>query len=113
MGCGESKGKSAQEPEEKIEVVFKETGALSLDRFFESAKELTDNFKALREPLVEAKENFFFISKFYEVPGATVKHSFLGVFIALSAQINGQLDSIKTSWQASAPFIDLEFEQIK
>jgi hypothetical protein len=96
MGCGESKGKAEGENKESGEIEFKDTGVYSLDNFFESAKKLMDAFKDITGPLGEQKEKFYDVTGFYEVCGAEVKHAFIGMFISLSSQCNGQMESLHT-----------------
>ena len=69
MGCGSSKGKSGGNTE-SAEIDFKDTGVWSLDDFFGQAKKTLDSFKDITGPLNEQKDNFYFTTGFYEVPGA-------------------------------------------
>ena len=52
MGCGESKGKAETETA-AADINFKVLGVGSMDKFFESAKELLDNFSSITTPLSE------------------------------------------------------------
>ena len=71
MGCGASKGKSEEGGNtESADIEFKETGVWSMDEFFGQAKKTLDAFKDITGPLQEQKENYFFVTGFYEVPGA-------------------------------------------
>lgn len=68
MGCGASKGK-AEGAEENIEITFKTVNVGSLDRFFERAKELSENLASITQPLQEQKDAFFETTGFYAVCG--------------------------------------------
>lgn len=71
MGCGASKGKSeGGSNTESADIDFKDTGVWSLDDFFGQAKKTLDSFKDITGPLQEQKDNFYFATGFYEVPGA-------------------------------------------
>lgn len=71
MGCGASKGKSEDGGNtENADIDFKDTGVWSLDDFFGQAKKTLESFKDITGPLNEQKENFYFATGFYEVPGA-------------------------------------------
>jgi len=74
MGCGASKGKAEGEGSQSNDIDFKDTGCHSMDRFFQSAKEVLDAVKDLTGPINEAKEHFYFSTGFYEVPGAGTYH---------------------------------------
>lgn len=68
MGCGASKGKE-ENAEENIEINFKTINVGSMDRFFEKAKELMDNFAGITSPLAEQKDAFYETTGFYAVCG--------------------------------------------
>lgn len=49
MGCGSSKGKS--EAETDTDISFKSINVLSMDNFFDKAKETLENFQNITGPL--------------------------------------------------------------
>lgn len=106
MGCGASKGKEEAEPD-VTEISFKPVGVDSMDAFFDKAKEVMDNFKDITGPLGEQKDNFFEVTGFYEVPGAEVKHAFLGMFYALVALVKGDMDALGIEWKTGAPMVEV------
>lgn len=71
MGCGGSKGKSEESGNtENAKIEFKDTGVPSMDDFFAQAKKILETFKGITDPLGEQKDKFYFVTGFYEVPGA-------------------------------------------
>ena len=73
MGCGGSKGKD--EAEIDADITFKPVGVVSMDSFFDQAKQLLDNFNGLTGPLQEQKDKFFELTGFYLEPAAGNYHS--------------------------------------
>lgn len=55
-------------------------------------------FKDITSPLSDQKDNFYDVTGFWEVPGAKVKHAFVGMFISLVASCNAQGKSVKSQW---------------
>ena len=69
MGCGESKGEEGSENEVKI--AFKDTNCWQMDDFFKKARNLINDFKAIVDPLDDARDDFYNNSGFYEIIGAS------------------------------------------
>ena len=111
MGCGASKGKADAEPDVS-EMNFKPVGVASMDAFFDKCKETLDNFKDITGPLGEQKDNFYEATGFYEVPGAEIKHAFLGMFYALVALCKGDMDALGIEWKSGAPMVEVRTDQI-
>jgi len=65
------------------------------------------SFKDITGPLSDQKDNFFDATGFYEVCGAEVKTAFIGMFVSLYAQVNGEINSLKTQWGATCPYMEL------
>lgn len=74
MGCGASKGK-ADGAEENLDITFKTIGVGSMDRFFEQATTLNENFAGITTPLQEQKDAFFETTGFYAVCGAGKRYT--------------------------------------
>ena len=68
MGCGASKGSSSSQ---SVDITFKPLGVSSMDNFFQKAKDILDDLKALMGPFSEAKDKFLEATGFIEVPGAS------------------------------------------
>lgn len=111
MGCGASKGKSDAEPT-ITEVNFKPVGVVSMDAFFEKCTEVLDNFKNITGPLGEQKDNFYETTGFYEVPGAEVKHAFLGMFYSLVSLVKGDMTALGIEWKTGAPMVEVRTDEI-
>lgn len=41
-----------------------------------------------------------------------VRHAFLGMFLSMSALCNGEMDSMKTQWGKSSPYVEIDISQI-
>lgn len=111
MGCGGSKGKSESEPE-MAEVNFKPVGVQSMDNFFDKCKEVLDNFKDITGPLGEQKDAFYEATGFYEVPGAEIKHGFLGMFYSLVSLVKGDMSALGIEWKTGAPMVEIRTDEI-
>ena len=81
MGCGASKGKSAEEASSDT-IEFKRVDVWSVDDFFSQAERLQNSFKDLTGPLQEQKDQFFEVTGFYEVPGAGKLHSMIYQYLS-------------------------------
>lgn len=72
MGCGASKGKAeAGATADSGEIAFKKTNCAQMDDFFNETTKTLTAFKDITGPLGEQKDNFFDVTGFYEVPGAS------------------------------------------
>ena len=67
MGCGESKGDDS----EPTKIEFKETNCWQMDDFFKKARNCINDFKAITDPLGDQKDDFYDVSGFYEICGAS------------------------------------------
>ncbi len=112
MGCGASKGKAEAEPN-ITEVNFKPIGVVSMDEFFDKCKETLDSFKDITGPLGEQKDQFYEVTGFYEVPGAEVKHAFLGMFYSLVSLVKGDMSALGIEWKAGAPMVEVRTDEIQ
>ena len=107
--CSKNKGKAVDEGiVESANIEFNQTGVQSLDDFFNQAKRILDSFKDITGPLNQQKDNFLEVTGFYEVPGAQIKEAFLGMFLSLSALCNGEIESLKTQWGKTAPYVEID-----
>lgn len=111
MGCGASKGKADAEAT-ITEVNFKPVGVASMDAFFDKCKEVLDAFKDITGPLGEQKDNFYEATGFYEVPGAEVKHAFLGMFYSLVSLVKGDMTALGIEWKTGAPMVEVRTDDI-
>jgi hypothetical protein len=68
MGCGESKGDDSAD-QAKIE--FKHTNCLQMDDFFRKATATMKAFQDISDPLGDQKDEFYDVSGFYELCGAS------------------------------------------
>ena len=72
MGCGASKGKAeGGNTADNGDIAFKKTNCWQMDDFFNEAAKTLAAFKDITGPLSEQKDNFFDVTGFYEVPGAS------------------------------------------
>lgn len=95
MGCGASKGDEDKKKDDPMNVKFGHTYCWSIDRFFEEAQRVVDDFKDMIGPIEEEKTNFLYVSGFHEVCGAckifllssilAITQAFKGMFIAINA----------------------------
>jgi hypothetical protein len=111
MGCGGSKGKADAEPS-ITDVNFKPVGVASMDSFFDKCKEVLDSFKDITGPLGEEKDQFYEATGFYEVPGAEVKHAFLGMFYSFVAYVKGDMTALGIEWKSGAPMVEVRTDEI-
>jgi hypothetical protein len=73
MGCGASKGKEegGSSSADSGEITFKKTNCYQMDDFFDKAAKTLQAFKDITGPLGDQRDNFFDVTGFYEVPGAS------------------------------------------
>jgi hypothetical protein len=72
MGCGASKGKAeGGNSTESTDINFKKTNCYQMDDFFDKAMSTLKSFKDITGPLGDQKDNYFDVTGFYEVPGAS------------------------------------------
>jgi hypothetical protein len=72
MGCGASKGNDAGgNTADSGDISFKPTNCWQMDDFFKKASGVLQQFKDITSPLSDQKDNFYDVSGFYEVPGAS------------------------------------------
>jgi hypothetical protein len=69
MGCSCGKATGAHDPEE-IKIRFKHVGCWSMDRFYDKAKDTVTQFEDITGALEEKKDELFYETGFYLVPGA-------------------------------------------
>ena len=67
-----------------------------------------DKFKAIANAVGDEKENFFEVTGFYEVPGAEIKHAFLGMLYAFISMAKGNYDNLKVNLKTEAPFFEVQ-----
>jgi hypothetical protein len=83
-----------------------------MDDFFDKCKEVLDNFKDITGPLGEQKDQFYEATGFYEVPGAEVKHSFLGMFYSFVSYVKGDMTALGIEWKTGAPMVEVRTDEI-
>ena len=73
MDCGASKGKEGggSGTADSGDISFKPLNCYQADDFFKKAAGTLQAFKDITGPLSDKKDNFFDVTGFYEVPGAS------------------------------------------
>ena len=86
MGCGASKGKAdgGNGASDSGDISFKPTNCLQMDDFFKKAAGVLQSFKDISSPVDDQRDNFYNVTGFYEVPGASKYRSFSFTFFERS-----------------------------
>jgi prefoldin subunit 5 len=116
MGCGESTGKD----DTNMAIEFKKTDCKTVDEFFDKAQEILESMTSLEGGLQDAKDAFYQQTGFEFAPGASKiqfyfiepKQAFLGMYLCLASNVNGDIDSLKVEFKDESPFASVDISSL-
>jgi len=109
MGCGASKGESEDgKKQDPMNVKFGHTYCWSIDRFFEEAQRVVDDFKDMIDPIEKEKTNFLYVSGFHEVCGACKIFRILIIHFSYYSSIQGHVYFSQCQCQCKLNFGSLD-----
>jgi len=81
-----------------------------LDTFFEDCKGLLDAFAEVCQPIEDADDNFLDSTGFFDVPGAKVKDSLMGMIVFFGVLAKADWSKVKYDFKPEPPFMEIKLE---
>ena len=106
--CSKADTGTAQKAEK-----FEKVGLDSVDNFFGQCDDVKTSFEQITAPLVNERDKLLELTGFEWIPGTRLNHIVIGMFLTLSAHVNGKMNDLNIEFIMDPPFVTIDFSKIE